>query len=171
MAAPIPATLERSVDIAAPPETVWAIVSDLRRTPEWSPECRKLVVLGHGGRIEPGATLLALNRLRLAIWPTRSVVTDVRPERHVAWSVRSSGATWSYALEPTPTGTRLLERRDGGTGMPLVAAIFTKVFLGGVSGHSDELDDHIGHSLQRIKTLAEAGITRPSEGSTPVLPE
>lgn len=34
MAAPIPVTLERSVDIAAPPEAVWAIVSDLRRTPE-----------------------------------------------------------------------------------------------------------------------------------------
>lgn len=160
MVATIPVTLERSVDIAAPPEAVWAIVSDLRRTPEWSPECRKLLVLGRGGRIETGATLIGINRLRLAVWPTRSVVTDVSPGRRIAWNVRTSGASWSYELEPTPTGTRLVERRDGGSGMPLVAATFTRFFLGGVSGHSDELDDHIGESLQRIKSLAEGASPR-----------
>ena len=32
--------IEGSVEIAAPPATVWALVSDLRRMPEWSPQVR-----------------------------------------------------------------------------------------------------------------------------------
>lgn len=155
MPAPIPATLERSVDIAASPAEVWGIVSDVRRTPEWSPECRKVIVLG--GRVRQGAQLIGINRLRWAIWPTRSVVTAVEPKRRIAWHVRTSGARWSYELEPTATGTRLTERRHGGDGVPVVALTFTRLFLGGVSGHSDELDDHIGQSLERIKAIAERG--------------
>ncbi|KGN31931.1 polyketide cyclase [Knoellia sinensis KCTC 19936] len=143
------------MDIAASPATVWGIVSDLRRTPEWSPECRRVVVLRRAGSIQPGTQLLGINRLRFAVWPTRSVVTEVSPEQRIAWNVRTSGATWSYELEPTPTGTRLVERRDGGTGMPTVAATFTRFLLGGVSGHSAELEDHIEVSLLRIKSLAE----------------
>ncbi|WP_281175013.1 hypothetical protein [Knoellia subterranea] len=39
----------------------------------------------------------------------------------------------------------------------MVALTFTRLFLGGGSGHSDELDDHIGQSLARIKVIAERG--------------
>ena len=32
---------EVSVDIAAPPERVYELVSDIRRMGEWSPECKR----------------------------------------------------------------------------------------------------------------------------------
>ena len=37
MAAPL---LQAQVDIDAPVATVWSLISDFRRMPEWSPQCR-----------------------------------------------------------------------------------------------------------------------------------
>ncbi len=38
--------LEASVEIDASPAQAWAVLSDLRRMGEWSPECRRVRVLG-----------------------------------------------------------------------------------------------------------------------------
>jgi len=43
MAAPL---LQAQVDIDAPVTTVWALVSDLNRMPQWSPQCRLMKALG-----------------------------------------------------------------------------------------------------------------------------
>ena len=32
--------------VESPPAAVWRVVSDVRRTGEWSPECRRVVPLG-----------------------------------------------------------------------------------------------------------------------------
>jgi uncharacterized protein YndB with AHSA1/START domain len=37
MAAPL---LQAQIDIGAPPARVWALISDLRLMPKWSPQCR-----------------------------------------------------------------------------------------------------------------------------------
>ena len=38
-----PLPLSASVEVAASPEQVWEVVSDVRRMSEWSPECRRIV--------------------------------------------------------------------------------------------------------------------------------
>lgn len=43
MVAPL---LQAHVDINAPVTTVWGLVSDLRRMPQWSPQCRWMKPLG-----------------------------------------------------------------------------------------------------------------------------
>ena len=56
MAAPL---LQAQVDINAPVSTVWALVSDFRRMPQWSPQCRWMQPLGP---LRQGTRTINLNR-------------------------------------------------------------------------------------------------------------
>ena len=154
MTQPLP--ISASVDVAAPPETVWSVVSDVTRMPEWSPELRRLFVLGsRAPRV--GMQLLGINRRGYAAWPTTSKVTRFEPGRAVAWKTRESGATWTYELEAVEGGTRLIGRRDlpkYTLGTTLMAPL-----IGGADGHDRELADGIRATLERIKATVEAGAT------------
>ena len=150
--------LEASVDIAAPPAAVWAVVSDLRRMAEWSPECVRMWVLG---RPRERAWVIGLNRRGWVVWPTTSRITRWEPSYAVGWRVRDNGAEWTYELRPAPLGTRLTERRElPPTGMRRVATIFARIALGGAAGHDAELLEGMHTTLARIKAAVEVG-TRP----------
>jgi uncharacterized protein YndB with AHSA1/START domain len=147
-----PTPIAETVNVDAPPAQVWQLVSDVTRMGEWSPECRKVVLVG-ASRPALGVRMVGVNRRGLAVWPTVSRIVRFEPEREVAWTTRESGATWSYRLEPAGTGTRLTGRRDlerystlTRVGGPLV---------GGAKGHDAELADGIRATLTRIKRLAE----------------
>ena len=150
---PQPLPIAASVDVAAPPETVWEVVSDVTRMPEWSPELRRLFVLGNK-RPRVGMNMVGINRRGYAVWPTTSKVVRFEPHRAVAWKTRESGATWTYELEETESGTRLSGRRDlpeFTLGTRLMAPV-----IGGAEGHDEELADGIRATLQRIKATIEA---------------
>ena len=158
-------TLSCTIDIDAPTEAVWSVVSDVRRTGEWSPECRKVLVLG-GGAVRRGSRLLGLNRRGWFVWPTTSQVRLFEPGRAIGWTVVESGARWSYRLEPHGTGTRLTERREAPTGINPFAARFADVFLGGSEPHSDELEAGMQASLERIRDIVERAPARDARGRT-----
>jgi uncharacterized protein YndB with AHSA1/START domain len=149
-----PLPLSASVEVEATPESVWEVVSDVTRMSEWSPECRKIVVLGSPKR-GLGTTLLGLNRRGWAMWPTTSKVVRFEPGKAVAWKTRESGATWTYELAPSAAGTTLTGRRD----LPSYS-VGTKVMaplIGGSQGHDGELAAGIRTTLERIKTAVERG--------------
>jgi uncharacterized protein YndB with AHSA1/START domain len=152
---PTPAPISASVDVAAGPEAVWAVVSDVTRMPEWSPELRRLFVLGGAKQPRVGMTLLGINRRGFVAWPTTSKLTRFEPGRAVAWKTRESGATWTYELEPTEGGTRLTGRRD----LPKFTLGTTVLgpIIGGAEGHDRELAEGIRSTLERIKATVEAG--------------
>jgi uncharacterized protein YndB with AHSA1/START domain len=150
---PSPLPISASVHIDAAPERVWEVVGDVARMPEWSPELRRLVVLGRGP-VAVGSTLLGLNRRGWVAWPTSSKVTRLEPGRAVAWRTRESGATWTYELEPADGGTRLTGRRDLPAytrGTSLLGPV-----IGGAAGHDRELAEGIRTTLERIKATLEA---------------
>lgn len=149
-----PLPISASVDVAASPESVWEVVSDVRRMSEWSPECRRIVVLG-SPKEGVGMTFLGVNRRGWAMWPTTSEVVRYEPARAVAWRTRESGATWTYELTPTGSGTTLTGRRDLPTytlGTTVMAPL-----IGGAQGHDEELADGIRTTLERIRTTVERG--------------
>ena len=147
---PLPVTA--TVEIQAPPGSVWQVVSDVRRMSEWSPECRRIVVLG-SPREGVGTRLLGLNRRGAAVWPTTSTVVRFEPGRAVAWKTRESGATWTYELASRGAGTSLTGRRDlpsYSLGTRLMAPL-----IGGATGHDEELAAGIRTTLERIKAAVE----------------
>jgi len=140
--------------IDAPPATVWAALTDLRRMPEWSPELVRMVPLKPGG-LRVGQQYVGLNRRKAAVWPTRSVVAVLDPGRTLAWDTRSSGARWIYELSPEGSGTRVVQRRPVPRGITLLSRAFAPVFLGGSDGHAEELEQGMAETLARLKAALE----------------
>jgi uncharacterized protein YndB with AHSA1/START domain len=150
MAAPL---LQTQIDINAPVEKVWALVSDLRRMPQWSPQCRVMKPLGP---VRQGARTINVNRRnRFFFWPTTCTVTEVIPEKKVAFRVDINHTIWSYELEPTDTGTRVVESRHAENGVTAISNMSVNALMGGVPSFERELVEGMNETLSRLKAAAE----------------
>ena len=84
-----------------------------------------------------------------------STITEVIPERKFAFRVNSNNTLWSYELEPTATGTRVVESRHAENGVKAISTILVNAVMGGVPNFEQELVDGMKASLERIKAAAE----------------
>ncbi|QIM16685.1 SRPBCC family protein [Leucobacter insecticola] len=97
-----------SIHIAADPATVYATVSDITRTGEWSPICRDCWWdEGDGPRV--GAWFTGLNVTAEREWKTRSQVTVADEGRSFGWSVGPGYVLWTYTIVEAEQGSRLTE--------------------------------------------------------------
>ena len=154
-----PRPLTASIDVTAPPGRVWDVVADLRRTGEWSPECRRVVPLG---RLRPGTLLLGVNRRGRVRGVTLSRVLTCTPGAESGWVVLTNRSEWRYRLEPSGTGTSITETRRTPRGEGRFALWFTRVLLSGQADHDAELERGMADGLRRIKALVEV----PGDRST-----
>jgi uncharacterized protein YndB with AHSA1/START domain len=144
--------LQAQIDINAPAPKVWALISDFNRMPQWSPQCRLMKALGP---LRQGTRTINVNRRNFLFWPTTSTVTEVIPEKKLAFRVHTNDTIWSHELEPTEQGTRVVESRHAENGVK--AANFTvSALFGGVPSFERELVEGMNVSLARIKEAAES---------------
>ena len=105
-----------SIDIAAPPDRVYELVSDITRMGEWSPECYRCAWTKGATGPAVGARFKAKNKGgRGPSWFNTPTVTAADPGNEFAFNRSGPGIgsyTWRYVLEPTPTGTKLTESFD-----------------------------------------------------------
>jgi uncharacterized protein YndB with AHSA1/START domain len=108
----MPEPVSASIEVAAPPEKLYAMVSDVTRMPEWSPEQSSTRwVKGATGAVV-GARFRGTNRNGWHRWSTSCRVTDAQPGRRFAFRVTDYGfsvADWIYEFEPTPGGCTVTE--------------------------------------------------------------
>jgi uncharacterized protein YndB with AHSA1/START domain len=146
--------LRAQVDVAASPERVWQVLTDLRRMPDWSPELVRMVPLKRGG-LRQGHWYLGLNRRKAIVWPTRNVVATLEPGRVLAWDTKTSGARWIFEVDPEGEGTRLVQRRQVPARLTVLSKVFAAAALGGQEEHADELEQGMRTTLERIKAAVE----------------
>ncbi|AFJ33847.1 MULTISPECIES: SRPBCC family protein [Mycobacterium] len=151
MVAPL---LQAHVDINAPVAKVWELISDLRRMPEWSPQCRWMKPFGP---LRQGTRTLNLNRRNRMFWPTTCTVVEIVPDRKLAFRVDTNNTIWSYELEPAGEGTRVIESRHAENGVTAFSNLSVKALFGGTDNFEHELLDGMNASLARIKAAAEKG--------------
>lgn len=151
MVAPL---LQTHVDINAPVAKVWELISDLRRMPEWSPQCRWMKPFGP---LRQGTRTLNLNRRNRMFWPTTCTVVEILPDRKLAFRVDTNNTIWSYELEPAGEGTRVIESRHAENGVTAFSNLSVKALFGGTDNFEHELLDGMNASLARIKAAAEKG--------------
>jgi hypothetical protein len=105
-----------TVHIDAPPDVVYALVADVTRTPEFSPEIQRCTWLDGATGPTVGARFEAVNKVtRGPAWKNRPVVVAVQPGSEFAFSRTerfSRTVVWRYRLEPDGGGTRLTESYD-----------------------------------------------------------
>ena len=97
-----------SVVVARSPEQVYALVSDVTRTGEWSPTCTACW-WDEGAGPQQGSWFTGRNQTPSRTWETRSQVVVARPGEEFAWVVGDGLVRWGYLLEPCDEGTRLTE--------------------------------------------------------------
>jgi hypothetical protein len=154
-------TLDRdeiSIRIDARPDHVYALVSDVRRTPEFSPEIVRCDWLKGASGPLVGARFEAVNKVsRGPSWKNRPVVLTADPGRTFSFS-RTEKFTgtlvWRYDFEPSGAGTRVVEsyevtRRISRTGWFIVGVLF------GSRNRRQELRAGMEQTLQRLKETAE----------------
>jgi len=149
MVAPL---LQAQVDIDAPASKVWALISDFRRMPEWSPQCRWMKPLGP---LRRGTRTLNLNRRNRRFWPTTCTVVEVVPEKKLAFRVNTNHTIWCYELEPNGQGTRVIESRHAENGVTAFSNLSVNALFGGTATFERELVEGMNASLANIKAAAE----------------
>jgi uncharacterized protein YndB with AHSA1/START domain len=145
--------LEASIDIDAAPDLVWSLVSDLKRMPEWSPQCRRMQLLG---ALREGCFTINMNRQGRKFWPTVSKVVRLEPKHAIAFRTVTNNSTWSFDITPTATGSRLTERRlvpQDGTAW--LSKTLVEHLLGGEGGFDAEMVDGMNTTLAKIKAAVE----------------
>jgi uncharacterized protein YndB with AHSA1/START domain len=98
--------MERSIEINAPPERVWSVLSDVERWPEWTPTTKSVVMqtpppFAVGSR----ATLELRGQKKPSVWE----VTEVQPGRLFTWHMRAGPGLYvvaSHVIEPQAQGCR-----------------------------------------------------------------
>lgn len=149
------AQLEATIDIDASPAQVWALVTDVKRMTEWSPQVFRCTIKGDG--VQLGTRFSNLNRQGLLFWPTRGKVVRFDPHRDFAFRIADNRTVWSYQLEPLPGGgTRVTQRRELPDGISPISLRLTKIALGGVESFTERLHVGMRQTLDRIKAEAEA---------------
>ena len=148
--------LSRTVDIAAPPQRVWELVSDLPAMGDYSPENTGGSWVGGATGPSLGAVFRGRNRRGLHRWSTRCTVTRCDPGRTFAFAVAAPldlpVSEWSFDIEPTEHGCRLTETWTDRRGA-LIAGLGR--VISGVADREAFNASSIQQTLDRVKVRAE----------------
>jgi uncharacterized protein YndB with AHSA1/START domain len=146
-----------SREIGAPADRVWAMVSDVTRMGEWSPENQGGAWIGGATGPGPGAQFRATNRNGKRQWKTLAKVVDADPGSRFSFRVTAAAglkvAEWSYEFEPTATGCRVTETWIDQRG-PLVKALGKPV--SGVGDRATHNRAGMEATLERLASAAES---------------
>jgi hypothetical protein len=149
---------EISIHIDAPPAAVYALIADVTRMPEFSPEIRKCTWLDGATGPAVGARFAAVNKLpNRPSWTNKPVVTVADPGHAfvVERTEKMAGTVeWRYELEPDGNGTKLIEsyrvtRPISWFGWFIIGTLFAR--------HDRRADLRAGMetTLERIRAVAE----------------
>jgi uncharacterized protein YndB with AHSA1/START domain len=138
-----PVRSRREIDIAAPPEVVWDVLTGFEQWPQWNPDVKSM---SFDGRLAPGSEF----RWKAGPGTIVSTLEHVDPPRHVTWRGRtlSIKAFHEWHLEPRGGGTFVVtEETFSGT--------LARVFRGMLQKTLDKsLDDGIGHLKREAERRA-----------------
>jgi uncharacterized protein YndB with AHSA1/START domain len=148
-------TGEVSVYMEAPPEQVWALVSDVTRIGEFSPETFEARWTRGSTGPEVGASFKGHVK-RNGVGPTYwspCQVTKCVPNELFEFAVGTDAVTvnnWGYRLEPTGTGTTVTEYFRLEPALPM--RLYWTV-LGALRGRTNEKG--MRTTLERMKAVVE----------------
>jgi uncharacterized protein YndB with AHSA1/START domain len=149
--------VEVSMDIDAPPEVLYQLVSDLPRMGEWSPECTGVRwKRGSSGPVV-GAKFKGHNRRGIRRWSADGLVVAADPNREVAWDMSVlglKGSHWSYLIEPRAQGGCRVTESYSWRGTKFLMTVGGLVT--GVKERRSHNESGMRATLEKLKAAAEA---------------
>jgi len=147
--------LEDSIHIDASVESVWTLVSDVCRMPEWSPQVDSTRLRAGFEVVELGAQFTNRNSIDDLVWTTHAEVVRFEPGHEIAFRVEENWVIWSFTVAPDGSGTLLTQRRDAPDGVSDLSLELTNGFMGGVEVFTSSMRAGMRETLERIKAQAE----------------
>ena len=153
------------VDVAASPERVWELVSDINISAQFSNEFQGAEWVDADGPRE-GASFVGRNE-RADVnrkWETTSYVVACEPNRVFSWNVNDRdqpSAQWRFELERIPGGTRLRQRLIIGPSLSATGRAMEENPGQALQILASRREQHRGNmnlTVQGIKRLAEADV-------------
>jgi len=139
---PVKHTASRSKVLAAPPDAVWKVITDVDAFPQWRGDVTKVERLpdrnGHAAWIEDGKN----DRLTFVVetsQPPRLLVT------RIADPTLPFGGTWTYELTPASGGTTLVITENGEIYNPIFRVMARFVF-----GYESTMDSYLEALHKRL---------------------
>jgi len=142
--------------VNAPAEHAWALVSDVTRMGEWSPETTGAEWIGGATGPAAGAKFRGTNQNGKKSWKSVATVTDAAPGRAFTFRVKAMGlnvADWGYTFEPTPTGCNVTEHWTDRRGA-LMKMMSPKAT--GVADRAEHNKAGMEQTLERLAAAAES---------------
>jgi uncharacterized membrane protein len=156
-------TVEVRTWIDAPPERVWAVVSDVELMPSMSNELQSVEWLDGATVPAVGARFIGRSKHEaLGEWATTSHVIECDPPRVLAWAVVDPDdptAIWRFRLEPSGGGTELsqwMQMGPGRSGLSFAIDRMPEKEQKIVFVRMREFERNITVTLEHIKKLAES---------------
>ena len=145
--------------VAAPPGAVYAMVADVTRMGEWSPECVHAEWVDGATGPAVGARFKGSNRKGLARWSTTPRVVAADPGREFAFVVTDprdrENTRWTYRFESASGGTDVTESFELLRDVPGAVAFIVYRCLLRVKDRRADLEANMRHSLAALKAAAE----------------
>jgi hypothetical protein len=152
-----PNTVSVSTFVAVPPDRLYALITDVTRMGDWSPETIACRWLGDAQEATKGAMFEGVNRYQGRTWKTRCRVTAAEPGRTFAFEVIGARvlpvARWQYDLAPAEGGCELTERWVDRRGA------FLRWYGERTQGIADRAEHNrrgMAETLARVKAVAES---------------
>ena len=141
MASPgAPVRSRREIDVAAPPDVVWDVLTDFDRWQEWNPEVKSM---SFDGPLAPGAMF----RWKAGPGTIVSTVEEVDRPRYIRWRGRTLSISAIHEWR--------FERRDGGTHVETdesFSGMLARLLRGSLQ---KQLDRALEEGLEHLKREAE----------------
>jgi uncharacterized protein YndB with AHSA1/START domain len=105
-------TVSVSKEIAATPEEVWSLITDLPAMGRWSPENDGGDWIRGATGPELGAKFRGKNSWEGKSWKAPVTITEYDAPRRFTFQMRIGpfgGADWSFDIEPTPNGCNVTQ--------------------------------------------------------------
>jgi len=155
-------TVAAEIYIEAPPERLWALVSDIYLMPGLSTELQEVSWLDGVTGPAVGQRFTGRNaNAALGSWETVSTVVECDEPRRFAWAVGDPGypsTTWRFSLRPDGAGTVLeqwMQMGPGRSGLNLAIDAMPDKEAKIVFVRLREVEAAMKHNLAAIKELAE----------------
>jgi uncharacterized protein YndB with AHSA1/START domain len=132
-----------TTDIAAPPERVWQVMSDIDRWNEWTPGVTSVTRLGSAPFEVGTRVMIRQPKLPPALW----TITEIRPGQSFTWVSVAPGlrAVGTHSVKPAPGGSRA------------TLALDLQGMLGGLWGRMSKgiTERYIGFEARGLKARSE----------------
>jgi Polyketide cyclase / dehydrase and lipid transport len=148
-----PLAVTVSTVIAANPETLYDLVTDVTNMGHLSPETTSATWIGDATVAAPGVRFKGSNAIGKVTWSTKPTITAADHGRRFAFQVPGrSGAHWEYRFDAVDGGTRVTESMSQERRSPAPIRFLQR--RAGVTDRAAHLRQGMTTTLERLALMA-----------------